>query len=198
MPNKYPEKKGWSVPKQKYKINNWSEYNKALRQRGNIEVWLSDGAIENWYEQERRNKGNGAPKKFSDFAILICHEIRQVYKLPLRQCQGFINSLFKIKQLPISCPDFSTLSKRLANFNIKSPRYKKVELPEKNVAAIAIDSTGLKRFGRDEWHQEKHKISGKRSWRKLHIAVDNEHIIHGAALTDRFASDDKAVGNLLE
>ena len=29
MPNKYAEKKGWKVPKQKYKIKNWSEYNEA-------------------------------------------------------------------------------------------------------------------------------------------------------------------------
>ncbi|RUR06054.1 hypothetical protein ELY15_13600 [Legionella sp. km772] len=26
MPNKYPQKKGWNVPKQKYKLTNWSDY----------------------------------------------------------------------------------------------------------------------------------------------------------------------------
>ena len=62
--------------------------------------------------------------------------------------------------------------------------------------AIAIDSTGLKRFGCDEWHQEKHKISAKRSWRKLHIAVDDQHIIHAAALTDRFTADDQMIDEL--
>ena len=75
MPNKYPAKKGWHVPKQNYKISNWSEYNDALRQRGNIEIWLSDEAIELWYEANRVYDGTGAPKKFSDFAITICHEI---------------------------------------------------------------------------------------------------------------------------
>ena len=30
MPNKYPEKKGWDVPKQQYKVTNWPEYNAAL------------------------------------------------------------------------------------------------------------------------------------------------------------------------
>ena len=42
MPNKYSAKKGWDVPKQKYKVINWSEYNESLRQRGDITVWLSD------------------------------------------------------------------------------------------------------------------------------------------------------------
>jgi hypothetical protein len=63
---------------------------------------------------------------------------------------------------------------------------------------MAIDSTGLKRFGRDEWHQEKHKVSAKRSWRKLHVCVDDKHYIHGSVLTDRFASDEGTVDDLIE
>ena len=29
MPNKYPNKKGWNVPKQTFKVSNWSEYSQA-------------------------------------------------------------------------------------------------------------------------------------------------------------------------
>ena len=147
MPNKYPEKKGWDVPKQKYKVSNWADYNESLRLRGDITVWLSNDAIESWYEKDRAYDGTGSPLLFSDFTILTCHEIRQVYRLPLRQCQGFINSLFKTKKLPIVCPDYSTLSKRLMELKITSPRYTKKDRPDDTVHAIAIDSTGLKRFG---------------------------------------------------
>ena len=198
MPNKYPEKKGWRVPKQAYKVTNWSEYNRALCMRGDIEVWLSDAAIANWYEQDRVYVGAGTPKKFTDFAIITCHEIRQVFHLALRQCQGFINSLFRLKNLPIKCPSYSCLSKRLAALDIKCPRYKTTDKSDNNIKAIAIDSTGLKRFGRNEWHQEKHKVSGKRSWRKLHIAVDNDHYIQGAKLTDRFVSDNIVSHDLID
>src|SRR4051812_35381138 len=124
MPYKYCHKKGWKVPKQHYKINNWPAYNEALRQRGNIEVWISDEAVTQWYEKERVYNGTGTPQKFTNFAIITCHEIRQVYRLPLRQCEGFINSIFSILQLPIICPDYSCLSKRLSTLNIQSPRYK--------------------------------------------------------------------------
>ena len=83
--------------------------------------------------------------------------------------------------------------------NIKVPRYRnKSSKPDASVSGIAIDSSGLKRFGRDEWHQEKYAISAKRSWRKLHIAVDTEHVIHACILTDRFISDEAVVPNLLE
>ena len=93
----------------------------------------------------------------------------------------------------MACPDYSCLSKRLSSLKIKTPRYKKTDHPDGEIAAIAIDSTGLKRFGRGEWRQEKHKLSGKRSWRKLHIAVDTMHIIHGCELTNRFTPDYQAV-----
>lgn len=40
MPYKYPEDKGWKVPKQKYKLKNWSKYSNALKDRGRIDFWL--------------------------------------------------------------------------------------------------------------------------------------------------------------
>lgn len=198
MPNKYPEKKGWNVPKQKYKVSNWSEYTESLRQRGNITVWLSDEAISGWYELDRVYDGTGAPRLYTDFAIITCHEIRLVYKLPLRQCQGFIDSLFYLMNIPLSYPDFSVLSKRLCELGIEVPRYKKTDKPEPNIHAIAIDSTGLKRFGRGEWHQEKYELSSKASWRKLHLAINQDHYIEACILTDRFSHDDQQVKPLLE
>ena len=198
MPYKYPKDQGWDVPKQKYKIRNWNKYSNSLRDRGRIDLWLDKEAIDNWYEEDQENLGTGAPKQYTDFSIIVCHEIRQVYRLPLRQSEGFINSLFKIMGLKIKCPNYSVLSKRLAKLNIPCPRYSEKDRPDNDVAGMAIDSTGLKRFGRDEWHQEKHKVLAKRSWRKLHVCVDDEHYIHGSVLTDRFASDEGAVDELIE
>ncbi len=198
MPNKYPNKKGWKVPKQKHKLTNWSDYNAALRRRGDITIWLSEEVIVKWYEEEQIYDGTGTPQRYTDFAIITCHEIRQVYRLPLRQCQGFIDSLFRILDIPLSCPDFSVLSKRLKKLYIKTPHYKKTDKPENGVHAIAIDSTGLKRFGRGEWHQEKYELSSKASWRKFHAAVNQSHYIEACVLTDRFSHDDQHVEELLE
>jgi len=107
-----------------------------------------------------------------------------------------MNSIFKMKALNIKSPDYSCLSKRLAMLTIQSPRYRKTESADKSVVAIALDSTGLKRFGRGEWHQEKYKLSAKRSWRKLHIAVDSKHIVHSSDLRDRFTADCQSVATL--
>jgi len=197
MPNKYPKKKDWKVSKQKYTITNWADYNQALRLRGDITVWMTEKAIRNWYEPNPVYNGTGAPKVFTDFAIRTCHEIRLVYRLPLRQCQGFINALFSMQHLSIQCPDYSTLSKRLSDLQIRSPRYTKRDCPDESVHAIAIDSTGLKRFGRGEWHNEKYELSTKASWRKLHVAVAEDHYIEGCTLTDRFHSDESQAAPLL-
>ena len=198
MPYKYSKSKDWHIPQQKYKVLNWPEYNKALKNRGSINLWLTDDAIEKWYEDNQYNIGCGAPQEYTDFAITVCHEIRQVYKQPLRQTEGFIDSIFRTMGLDIKYPSYSVLSKRLSSLGIESPRYAKHAVPDDDISTIAIDSTGLKRFGRDEWHQEKHKVSAKRSWRKLHIAVDQDHYIQGSVLTDRFDSDEGTLDDLID
>ena len=48
MPYKYTQNKGQKVPKQKYKLKNWSKYNNALKDRGRIDFWLDKEAMDNW------------------------------------------------------------------------------------------------------------------------------------------------------
>ncbi|OIN82922.1 transposase [Francisella sp. TX07-6608] len=74
MPHKYAKSKSWHVPKQQYKITNWSEYNQSLKNRGSIDIWLSKEAIAKWYEADQQNIGDGTPQQYTDFAIRICHE----------------------------------------------------------------------------------------------------------------------------
>jgi hypothetical protein len=161
-------------------------------------VWLSEDVAEKWYEQERMYDGTGTPNLFIDFTILTCHEIRQVYRLPLRQCESFINSSFKVLGVSLVCSDYTTLSKRLKALKISSPKHKKYDRTDDSVHAIAIDSTGLKRFGRNEWHQEKYELSSNASWRKLHIGVNGGHYFEACSLTDRFASDESQIKPLLD
>ena len=60
-----------------------------------------------------------------------------------------------------------------------------------------IDSTGLKRFGQGEWDDEKHGRT-RRSWRKLHLAVDaGTGEIVACVLTDNAADDAGQVPKLL-
>ena len=64
---------------------------------------------------------------------------------------------------------------------------------------LLVDSTGLKLCGSGEWLLEKHGTKTRRSWRKLHIAVDADtgHIA-AAALTTSDVDDASQVGPLLD
>lgn len=77
--------------------------------------------MEHWYEEDRVYDGTGTPHLYTEMAILTCHEIRQVFKLPLRQSEGFINSLFKLFKVNLRCPHYSVLCKRLKKLSLSRP-----------------------------------------------------------------------------
>src|SRR4029453_12575895 len=62
-----------------------------------------------------------------------------------------------------------------------------------------IDATGLKVYGAGEWLVEQHGARGKRTWRKLHLAIDPST---GEILTSELTSHDEGdasqVGPLLD
>jgi hypothetical protein len=50
--------------------------------------------------------------EYSDIAIETAVFIRQVFHLPLRQTEGFMDSLARVMKAEITIPDFSSISKR--------------------------------------------------------------------------------------
>ncbi len=198
MPHKHNRSKRHHIPKQRYKLNNWSDYNQALKNRGRLDLWFSNDIESWWHHEVRIYDGTGSSPLYTDQAILTCHEIRAIFKLPLRQVEGFINSLFEMLDLPLKCPNYTVLCRRLSTLNVSIPGDRKKPQHEDDTVAIAFDSTGLKRYGRDEWHQEKHKVASKRSWRKMHLAVGDDHFIYGAKLTDKDTMDEQVIDDLCE
>lgn len=96
-----------------------------------------------------------------------------VYRLPLRQLEGLAGSLVKLpgKEGAVAVPDYSTLSRRRANLSVKMEANTQ-ELSGKRT--IAVDSTGLKVYREGEWKVRQHGVSKRRTWRKLHLAIDTQ------------------------
>src|ERR1700679_1859165 len=64
---------------------------------------------------------------------------------------------------------------------------------------VLIDSTGLQVFGAGQWLEEKHGAKSRRSWRKLHLAVDADSgMIVSHTLTDQHTDDPSQVAPLLD
>jgi len=185
---------------QKHKIKNWPNYNMSLKKRGSLEIWISDEIEELWYEKDTVNDGTGKPKKYTEKSIELSYSLKLAFKQPLRQTEGFINSILKMAGLKIKCPDYSTLSRRCGGLDLKIPRYKKSDEGKKSdkEKVMALDSTGLKEYGKDEWHQEKHNVKPRRSWKKLHLIVDDNNIIQGVELTEKSVHDSEVASDLLD
>ena len=74
--------------KTKYRVGNWPEYERALVQRGDITLWISADAMDAW--RPAPSGLRGGQRKFSDLAIESALTLRLVFKLPLRQTEGFL------------------------------------------------------------------------------------------------------------
>jgi len=108
---KYPKRSQYRHAKQKkYRVRNWAEYNEALRRRGDLTVWFDEEAIAKW-KAPKTGKAGGQ-RLYSDLAIEAGLVVRMVYKLGLRQAEGFLRSLASLLGLGIEIPDYSTLCRR--------------------------------------------------------------------------------------
>ncbi len=87
MPYKLNDGRRNKFPKAQYSVTNWSDYNEDLRRRGDLAVRIADDVAQNWAAQRR--KSPGAQARYSDLAIEICMTLRAVFRLALRQTQGF-------------------------------------------------------------------------------------------------------------
>lgn len=177
--------------KDKYKILNWAAYNKCLKDRGRITLWISDDALASWVYEGQRVQGGKIV--YSDLAIETCLTLKQVLHLKLRQTEGFVESLMYLMGIERSVPDFSTLSRRAGKLEIDL----KAKKQNGNINII-VDSTGLKVYGEGEWKVRKYGWSKHRTWRKLHIGIngDTQEIV-AEKLTENSISDAEVTEDIL-
>ncbi len=154
------------MDKAKKKITNWAEYNKALCKRGAVTFWIDDTAIAAWQCKTHHGKRSRG-FQYSDTAIETALMLKGTFSLPLRALQGFIDWIFELLDVPLTSPDCTCISKRSKTVQIKYRNKSRVAIRH-----VAIDSTGLKVFGDGEWKVKKHGAEKRRTWRKLHLAVD--------------------------
>src|SRR5438309_1851402 len=89
-----------------YRVQNWSEYDQALVQRGSITFWLADDFEKGWrYTGEKQR---GSQFDYSAQAIQTMLTIKEVFHLTHRGVEGLVRSVFQLQHLPLPVPDHST------------------------------------------------------------------------------------------
>ena len=191
MPFKANAERRHHIPKQRHRATNSAAYDAALRQRGSLTVWFTDAAIAAWKAEPRTTRGGQS--RYSALAIATALTLRSVFRLALRQTEGLNGSIIALLGLDLSVPDHTTLSRRAESLDLVRLR------PGPGPVHLLVDSTGLKLCGSGEWPLEKHGTKSRRSWRKLHIAVDTDTgQIAAAVLTTNDVDDASQVGTLLD
>ena len=176
-----------------YKITIWRKYNESLVQRGSITFWFCEETIEKW-RHDNANPGVGHPFVYSDTAVECMLVLRELFQLPYRQTEGLGKSLVELMQIELAIPDYTSLAKRAAKMGVSLDIAKHT-----GPIDVAVDSTGLKVFGEGEWKMRKHGKSKRRTWRKLHLAVNPDtHEIEAETLTENSCDDASQADDLLD
>lgn len=196
MPHKHNASRRHHIGKMKFKITNWAEYEAGLRRRGSLTLWITPEALAGWAAPRRKTRG-GQPL-YSDMAVETTLMLGMVFGLRLRQSEGFLNSVLEMMALDLPVPDHTTLSRRAKTWKPSARSSDRQHVADGPVHVL-IDSTGLKIYGAGQWLEEKHGARSRRSWRKLHLAVDadsGEIIAH--SLTDQETGDASQLDPLLD
>src|SRR5215203_2949449 len=179
MPYKANEPRRHKIPRARYRVTDWPNYDRALQQRGSLTVWVTPEALAAWHPPKTGRRGRS--RTYSDIAIETGHLLR---------------SLATLLGLDIGVPDHTTFSRRSPGLTLARSL---AQAQRTGPVHVVIDSTGLKVYGAGEWLSEKHGERGQRTWRKLHLAVDpNSGEILACELTTIEEGDAALVGPLLD
>ena len=141
--------------KTKYRVGNWPAYDRGLVDRGDLTIWISIDATDGG--RPRPSGVRGGQRRFSDTAIETALTLRLLFRLPLRQTEGFLRSLFALIGLDLEVPDHTTLSRRAGTLDVPLHHH-----AIRGSIHLVIDSSGLSIVGEGEWAAAKHGGRGKR------------------------------------
>ena len=177
-----------------YRIRNWSEYNQSLVKRGSITLWIDEEVLTNWHPEPEGKRKRGGQVQYSDQAIEALLMLKAVYGLPYRQTIGFAQSILSLMAVDVRVPDYSLLCKRSQDLEVNL-----ASNPTDEPKHIVLDSTGLKVYGEGEWKVRQHGYSKRRTWRKLHLSVDeNTQELQAVVLSEAGVDDAEAGKQLLD
>lgn len=178
-----------------YRLTNWPQYNRALINRGALTLWLDEKTLAAWYYGGPQLAGGAY--RYSDACIQCCLSIKAVLGLAFRQTQGLIHSLLETMKLSLQPPSYTQLCRRQAKLTMAfEPPHPPP--PDNEPLHLVIDSTGLKVYGEGEWRVRQYGITKRRTWRKLHLALDETtNLIHAVELTTNAVSDAATLEPLL-
>ena len=136
----------------------------------------------------------GRPCLYGDALIQAMLGLKTVFRLPLRALQGFAQSLRDLAFAAVPVPNYTTLCFRAQTLEAQLPIIRDGE-----PIHLVIDSTDVRVYGEGEWKVRQHGYSKRRTWRKVHLALDaNTAQVRGALMTHQDVADGDVLPELLD
>ena len=136
-PFKFHASRRHKIPKARCEVKNWPAYKAALRQRGDIRIWISGDLEAHWTAPGKRMP-EGYPVE-TDLAIETVPTLRLAFHQPLWQTEGLVTSIFHLLGFDLSVPDHSIQSRRGRGLE-----HLRSQPSNKDSLNLVVDSTGLK------------------------------------------------------
>ncbi|MEX3592002.1 MAG: IS5 family transposase [Burkholderia sp.] len=177
--------------KARYRVRNGAAYNVGLINRGNVTIWIDEAVLARIHDAIPTR---GRPCLYGDALIQTLLGVKTVYRLTLRALQGFTKSLRDLAFPSFPVSNYTTLCLRAKTLDVELPI-----LRDNEPIHLVVDSTGLKVYGEGEWKVRQHGYSKRRTWRKVHLALNtNMGQVHAALMTNQNVADGDALAKLLD
>src|ERR671912_661967 len=138
MPYKANEARRHKIPRARYRVTNWPDYDRALQQRGSSTVWVTPEALAAWHPPRTGRRGRSP--QYADLAIETGHLLRLAFGRPWRQTEGLLRSLATLLGLDIGVPDHTTFSRRSPGLALARSL---AQAQRSGPVHVVIDATGL-------------------------------------------------------
>ncbi len=154
MPYKANELRRHKIPRARYKVINWPEYDRALQQRGSLTVWVTPDALAAWHPPHTGQRGR--PRDYLDVAIETGYLLRLAFSHPWQQTEGLLRSTTALLGIDVGVPDHTTFSRRSPGLALAASL---AQAQASGPVHVVIDATGLKVYGAGEAGQGSDRVA---------------------------------------
>jgi hypothetical protein len=86
MPYRANEARRHKIPRARYRVTNWPEYDGALQRRGSLTVWVTPEALAAWHPPGTGRRGRSP--RYAEIAIETGHLPRLAFGRPWRRAHA--------------------------------------------------------------------------------------------------------------
>jgi len=105
----------------KYKVINWTEYNKSLKKRGELSFYFPKGDLKALFINENPCVPglSGQQTTYSDAYIVLIFTFYRMLNMTMRQTTGYFEDFWRTNNMDIAVPSFGHLSDLFSKVPVK-------------------------------------------------------------------------------